>query len=348
MTPLYVQGMGAVSPAGWGVGPMMEALRSASSLPVPPVPGAPTGHACRVRRVPPPAVRPAWWAQARLRRASDLSRQAMGAALEALGGREAVEAREVGALGLVACTHTACAHYSGRFYGEVLENPETASPMLFPETVINAPASHLAAVLGLTGWVYSVIGDQTAMIQGLRIAGEWLHDGRVEACLVVAMDEVSWMVAEALALFSRNLVLAEGAGALLLSRAPGVRPPLAILREITGSHSYAGAATREAAAGAMQRDLGNGAAGELLVDAACGVPRVDRPEARAWRDWAGARLSPRRVLGEGLCAGTGWQFVAACAALAEGWAEAATVSVVGGNQEAVGARLVRALRTSGW
>ena len=51
----------------------------------------------------------------------------------------------------MALPNTASIRYSERFFGEVLENPATASPMLFPETVMNAPASHMAAYLGCTG-----------------------------------------------------------------------------------------------------------------------------------------------------------------------------------------------------
>ena len=51
-------------------------------------------------------------------------------------------------LGIVACTMAGSVAYSRRFYEEVLREPATASPLVFPETVFNAPASHLAAYLG--------------------------------------------------------------------------------------------------------------------------------------------------------------------------------------------------------
>jgi len=35
-------------------------------------------------------------------------------------------------------------------YDETLRDPTTASPLFFPETVFNAPASHIAALLGTT------------------------------------------------------------------------------------------------------------------------------------------------------------------------------------------------------
>jgi len=47
-------------------------------------------------------------------------------------------------------------------------------------------------------------------------------------------------------------------------------------------------------------------------------------------------------LGEGMMAAAAWQCVAACDALAEKKFTAANVSLVGSNQQAIGARFVRA------
>jgi hypothetical protein len=77
------------------------------------------------------------------------------------------------------------------------------------------------------------------------------------------------------------------------------------------------------------------------VDSRSGVRRVDHAETVAWQDWSETRLSPRVVLGEGLSAATAWQCITACAALADSQIDAANVSVVGGNEEAIGARFIR-------
>jgi hypothetical protein len=58
----------------------------------------------------------------------------------------------------------------------------------------------------------------------------------------------------------------------------------------------------------------------------------------AWNDWNGPRLSPKKILGEGLMAGAAWQCVAACDAVARAACACACVSLVGCNQHAVGAR----------
>lgn len=87
---------------------------------------------------------------------------------------------------------------------------------------------------------------------------------------------------------------------------------------------------------------GRSSTGELLCDSLGNSARADAPELSAWRDWTGPRLSPKRILGEGLMAAAAWQCVAACDAVAGGRFAAANVSLVGSNQQAIGARFVRA------
>jgi len=70
------------------------------------------------------------------------------------------------------------------------------------------------------------------------------------------------------------------------------------------------------------------------------VERADRDEQSAWRDWPGQRLSPKKILGEGLMAAAAWQCVAALDALSSNKCAAANVSVVGCNEQAIGARFV--------
>ena len=340
MTPVFVRSCGAVSPAGWGVAPLMKALRAGEPLPAQSL-FAPTGdRPRRVLTVPAPALRPAALGHQRLRRASVISQFAVAAAEEARQ-RWAFQSDREPRLGVVTGTHGASIRYSERFFGEVLRDPATASPLLFPETVTNAPASHLAAFLGGVGLTYSLIGDQTAFVQALLVAADWLLERRVDLCVVVSAEETAWTIADAAQRFGHGLVSSEGAGALVLGREPASNPGI-LLERITDAHLYAGHATKDAAAHALRRDFPGPGPKELLVDARCGVQRVDGAETAAWQDWPGPRLSPRVVLGEGLSAATAWQCVAACAALADGAADAANVSVVGANQQAIGVRFTKA------
>ena len=338
MSEIFITGVGAVSPAGWGAPAMGEALRAGRPLPTQPI-LSPVGiKPLLARQVPAPSPRPACLAHPRLRRSSVISHYTVAAAMEALGpwpqpGSPAIR------LGIVMGVHTACVRYSARFFAEVRQDPTTASPMLFPETVINAPASHLATCLGGAPLTYSLVGDQTVFVEALTVAAGWLEDSVVDVALVVSAEESSFLVAEALHRTARGLVAGEGAGALCLARSPG--PGMAVaLERITSSRTYAGQATRHAAVSAVRRELPAGLPEELLCDSRTGVARTDRPEEEAWRDWPGQRMSPKAILGEGLAAATAWQFVAAWEWLRTGRGTAATLSVVGSNAAAVGARMV--------
>ena len=90
----------------------------------------------------------------------------------------------------------------------------------------------------------------------------------------------------------------------------------------------------------MRAQLAPGTAAELLCDGLDNHPRVDAPERAAWSNWTGPRLSLKQYLGEGLMAAAAWQCVAACDAVASGRVPAATVSLVGCNQQAIGARFL--------
>lgn len=151
----------------------------------------------------------------RLRRTSPISWFAAAAGMEAMAARPGTDSAR---LGLVFCVMNACVQYSGRFFSEVLRDPPTASPILFPETVFNAPGSHLAVLCGVSGAVTTLVGDRNVFFSGLEQASAWLQDGLVDACLVVAAEEADWLSAEALSIQSPGKTPGEGAAALLLER----------------------------------------------------------------------------------------------------------------------------------
>lgn len=216
---LALLGYGAVSPAGWGMDSLAAAVNADIPLATSEVPApsnAPHPHSGRLV----PLKKDPLFAHPRLRRASRISHFAAAASLEALGPKYS-ESAKVGhtLLGLVYTLVNGGVVYSRRFFGEVLAQPATASPILFPETVFNAPASHLAAFLGLTGPVTTIVGDTGAFLHGLETASLWLELGLVDACLVVGAEEADWMTAEGLSLLEPSAILAEGAGAVLVAAA---------------------------------------------------------------------------------------------------------------------------------
>jgi len=338
MKRVFVAGLGAVSPAGWTVAAMREKLELGTPLPTQPL------EPCRekpllARLVPNPATRPEFLSHPRLRRASAITHYTASAALEAVASfRKACP--ENTRLGLIVCLQSGCVLYSCRFYDETLKNPATASPLLFPETVYAAPASHTAALLDNVVLVNSLVGDPSAFLQGISLATQWLTEDRVDACLVIGAEETNWITADALWHLDRTASISAGAGALCLCCEKGLSLGVE-LTAITDAHTYSTKKNRLQSARAMRSQLNGKPANhelELLCDGLGNGSRADAPEISAWRDWPGQRLSPKRVLGEGLMAGAAWQCVMACDAVANHRFTAANLSLVGFNQQAIGAR----------
>jgi 3-oxoacyl-(acyl-carrier-protein) synthase len=370
---VVVTGWGAVSPAGWGTSALREALDRGQPVACRALTRPGWDRPLRVRAVP-PAPQSEGLAHPRLRRAGAISQFAVAAAIEALGDQLALARAGTLRLGVITCVMTGGIQYSRRFYAEVLHDPTLASPLLFPETVFNSPASHLAAVLGTSAVNYTLVGDQGTFLQGLVLAADWLRAGQTDAVVVVSTEETDWLMADAFRLFSRGVVLAEGAGAVCLgmrsaergmrsaeatlpsdsgapasgaaaslppqSSAAGASPAI-VLEAVTSPQLFLPGQSRRRAAARMRAELPAGEPSELLCDGLTGVGPYDAAEASAWADWPGARLSVKRLLGESAAA-SAWQCVVAADALARRGHSAATVSVVGCNQQAIGARFGRA------
>jgi hypothetical protein len=353
VSEIFVCGTGAVSPAGWGMKSFREALARGEGIPTKELPRP--GHTpLHVRQVPPPTPRPAFLSHARLRRTSPIAHFSVSAALEALGDDATRVTKGELRLGIVYCALGGCVNYSRRFYDEVLKDPSTASPLVFPETVYNSPASHLAALIGTTGINYSLLGDPGTFIQGLVLAADWLSENRVDGCLVIGAEEIDWLTAGAINLFERETIYSAGAGALYLCRrrreeAPSDSAQKTLapskgciqLNAVTNTHLYSNRKSRAEAIKLARGELNGTQKRALLCDGLQNVPRADRDEQAAWSDWTGARLSVKTIFGEALMASAAWQCVAAVDALTQNAYDAATVSVAGTNQQAIGAQFTR-------
>ena len=176
--------------------------------------------------------------------------------------------------------------------------------------------------------------------KGSALGIRWLEANTVDVCLVIGAEETNWILADALHHLDRRAVIAGGAGAICLSLDPALSIGVA-LETITDAHSYRAATSRTQAARAMRKQLPAGSSAELLCDGLSDSPRTDAAEQAAWRDWTGPRLSPKRMLGEGLMAAAAWQCVAACDLILAGRFPAVNISLVGSNQQAIGARFKR-------
>jgi 3-oxoacyl-[acyl-carrier-protein] synthase II len=259
----------------------------------------------------------------RLRRASAISRFAAAAGLAALKAAELqVDADSASRIGLIFAVANGGVIYTKRFYSDIVETgADAASPLLFPETVFNAAASHLAAIIGLTGATYTLVGDGAVGLAAVKMGEDLLASQEVDYCLVVAAEEADWLLCDAyqkwrllrstppLELFSatsKGTILSEGAGAVVLSRTGSVT-----LSAIAAGGHFA--SRREAAAalaevlrqvGASEKEVVIGSANGTFIDAAeaSALAQIS-PEAVLY--------SPKASLGEGVAATGLWQIIIA-------------------------------------
>lgn len=276
----------------------------------------------------------------RLRRSSAISFFAVAAGLAALenAGLSAEAARKGTAV--VFAVSDGGVVYTRKFYEQIVkQGANTASPLLFPETVYNAPASHLAALLGIDGASYTLVGDNSVGLAALKFAEQLLAIGEVERVLVVGAEEIDWVLCEAYHAWRlARTPLAEGAAAVLLSRQG---------RWKIRTHAGVPFPRQGEAVAAIDRVVGDlSAAGvvDVIISSANGT-FADRAESAALTRWQPrARiLRPKRAFGEAPGASALQQVVTAACALGdpEFAATAALVSVVGFNEQASGALLTR-------
>lgn len=330
---IHITGWGSVSPAGWSASELYEVVEKNMPLPMTTEIRSEGAMKRNFRKVPALSVVPDYMRHARLRRSAPATRFAIHAAVEALGPEKFALAQS-GALpvGVIFCTMSGCVQFSRRFYAEVLENPLLASPILFPETVYNAPSSHLSALLASTEINYTLVGDTAQFVRGIEIARQWIEDDLVQACLVVTAEELDWVSDEAWMLFHRKGAAAEGAAAVLLEKKAGLD-----IKHLTETQTYGNRVSRLKAVQRVKAELLDHASPQASLCDGLGAGKgTDRAEFAAWLDWQNARCSVRPILGEGFGITSGWQTVMACELLQRGASEEVIVNAVGLSQQAVG------------
>jgi len=308
---LAIVGQGAVTPAGVGV----NALLAGQPAPQPTAqPGDPktTWPVLRVDLKDPAFAR--WQKEPRLRRASPLTYFMVEAADQALRETSPEDRAQTG---LIVALSAGCLAYSRRFFETIIrQGQRAASPALFPETVFNTPGSHVAAVLGLNGAVYALVGDEAAWIAALKTAAVWLRRDRVRQVLVIGVEEFDPLVLDAYRsarwLRRDGFLTSEGAAAALV-RPAGAGDSLVIAEAHEGPVYRSRAEATQAA-----RELFRG------IDPALPCHRTAGHNWFASREREAARGRPvfssctDSYLGEAFTASAAWQTLRAAAALKTG------------------------------
>jgi 3-oxoacyl-(acyl-carrier-protein) synthase len=323
---LGIAGMGWATPLGRGVKMVWNCLlKSEKGIPQP-ISDSVSNKIYQAFRVPPASLKDLP-ASPRLRRASAISRFGAAAGLDALAeAKSKVGEIDPQRMALVLAVSNGGVIYTKRFYQDIVQSgAQSASPLLFPETVFNAPASHLAAILGIEGASYTVVGDGAVGVLAIKMAHDLLESDALDCCLVVGAEEADWILCNAydkwrlikknapIELFReppRGTILSEGAGAILLSRDGGTK----IDKIDAGGNFFRRSESTEILASILR---------ELKTDNACILGSangtfVDLAEAEAIQaELPNATVySVKAALGESVGASALWQVIAAAQALA--------------------------------
>jgi 3-oxoacyl-[acyl-carrier-protein] synthase II len=323
---LAIAGMGWVTPLGNGVDPVWKQLLQGYEATAAKISEQFGDRAYNAFRVP-ESVLTSLAPHPRLRRASAISRFAAAAGLEALQAAGVkLDSQSAERIALVFAISNGGVIYTKRFYREIVEaGAQSASPLLFPETVFNAPASHLAAILGITGATYTLVGDSAVGLLAIKMADDLMANEALDYCLVVGAEEADWILCDAYRRWrllrltppvepfsekKRGMILSEGAGAVLLAR-----DGLVVIEGIHPGMSYGKRAEAEEA---LKRILSNlsqmeidfvisSANGTFIDEAECEALRQTIPDAFVY--------TAKPALGESVGAAGLWQVIVGTQAL---------------------------------
>ncbi len=191
-----VTGFGVISPIGIGEESFFAGLESGrSGVRVDPR-GEEAGYplAARIDGFDPRQ----WIAANSLRRMPRLTQLTYAAARQALDQSQPTASSE--RTGVVLGTGLGTLDETMTFVkGYVGDGPESASPMVFPVSVMNAPAGQLAVELKLRGVNSTINHRDHSALSALAMACDLLELGRADAIVAGGIDELSWPVHHAYA-----------------------------------------------------------------------------------------------------------------------------------------------------
>jgi 3-oxoacyl-(acyl-carrier-protein) synthase len=336
---LAIAGMGWVTPLGTGIDLVWERLLKGEEASATTISEDFAERIYTVFRVPESAMK--GLAHPRLRRASAISRFGAAAGLQALESAGLkLDTQTAGRTALIFAISNGGVIYTKRFYREIVSTgPQTASPLLFPETVFNAPASHVAAILGVTGATYTLVGDGAVGIAAINMADELMKNEALDYCLIVGTEEVDWLLCDAYRQWrllrmtppiepysnqNRGMILSEGAGAVLLAR----NGPVSVERVHPGGY-FSKRTEAEKILKTILNELCQ-TESDLVISSANGT-FIDGAESQALRQVLpnASVYTVKPALGESVGAAGLWQVIAAAQALR--WGEVPPVLHAGSS-----------------
>ena len=323
---LRLGGMGWVTPLGSGIACVWQRLLDGKEATAEPVSSSLNPRTYPAFRVPAEALAGAP-AHPRLRRSSAISRFAVVAGLAALEDAQVkLDPAAAERTAIIFAISNGGVVYTKRFYHDVVESgARAASPLLFPETVFNAPASHLAAILGITGASYTLVGDGAVGLLALAMAEDLMQNPALDRCLVVGAEETDWLLCDAFhrwrllspappievfAARPRGLVLSEGAGAVLIDRTGPT-----MIEKIEPGANFRRRSEASACVDTVFQSLGAKDA-DIVIASANGTFVDEAERAAILNHCPGAVIyTPKVALGESVGAGSIWQVICGAEAL---------------------------------
>ncbi|MCP5008047.1 MAG: hypothetical protein GY941_29545 [Planctomycetes bacterium] len=153
----------------------------------------------------------------RFRRAADLSKYTMLAVKLAMDDADSSCADGTDTGIVVGLTHGAL-NYSQSYHRSLItDGVQSASPILFSDSVLNAPAGNVSIFLGIHGPTHTLIGGNTIGLRTVIFAIEMMNTGRIDKAVIASaeeLNELSFLCNSRLGLNK----LSEGAGALVIER----------------------------------------------------------------------------------------------------------------------------------
>jgi len=338
---VFITGAGCITPLGAGLDEVWDAILAGTPAPVRELPGPPGRKPHFAASIPPKLV-DAVARNPRLRRSSNISLFAAAAALMAL--RDAgLDPASPGKCALIFAVSDGGVIYTRKFYDQVVREG-SGSPLLFPETVYNAPASHVAALLGLDGITYTLVGDASAGLAALGLGVQLLASGQVDHCLIAGAEEADWVLCEAYRQWrlssptgrvgaNRGALIADGAAAIVLSR-QGVYKLQSVSTGVPFFRQSEAAASLAAALGQLPPST----APSRAIGSANGT-FVDRAERAAIEAAYGpvSTIFPKASLGDPFGASALMQVICGVQSLRRDPAGSILVPVIGLNHQAAAA-----------
>lgn len=340
MTDAFITGTGWITPLGAGLDEVWEGILAGTPAPVRELSGPPGRKPHFAAPVPPKLV-DALARNPRLRRSSNISPFAVAAAHAAL--RDAgIDPASPGKCALIYAVSDGCVICTRKFYDQVVHEG-AGSPLLFPETVYNAPASHIAALLGLDGITYTLVGDASVGLAALKLGVELLASAKLDHCLIAGAEEADWILDEAYRLWrlsssshaieigsNRGTVIADGGAAIVLGRKPGYH-----VQSISSGVPFFRRSEAAASLGAALDQFPRPVRPSLVISSANGT-FVDQAERTAVEAACGlvATIFPKVSVGDPFGASALMQIICAVQSLRRDPMGSILVPVIGLNHQA--------------